>query len=250
MTMADNTSGDMDVWNDTLPSLEGGRGMYIAVSGNTGAGKSSLIRTVAQRASEHGRLVVGISERFFHRPYLRLMFAEPGRFAFPIQLQFMLQRHLVLLRHLGLGRTVIIERSHFDDDLFVRDHAEAGWISPAQLQAYRGLARVLHEKLPMPDVLVLINPEPQLSIARLRRAEDLGERPREFPSEEARQRWVFRWHELYCQLHADFRRLCKTSPQFSGTILLEHNPESSIDRIAAEVLNAILSRRPADLERV
>lgn len=231
----------VDVWDCDLAPRPG-RGAYVAVSGNTAAGKSSLIATLQERLRADGVDAIGVSERIFHHQYLRLMFTQPADFAFPIQLSFMINRHMVLLRNLiELGRTVIVERSHLDDELFVREHLHAGSITQAQYEAYRGIAAVLHARLPAPDVMVLMNPAPALSLHRLGLAERTGERPSEFPTEEAKAAWVNQWYQMYVDLHASFRRLRDADPMYANMTLVEADPTQDRDLCADHVLGAIRS---------
>lgn len=217
-------------------------GLYVALSGNTSAGKSSLIDTLTRHAREAGLPAVGISERSFHHRYLRLMFSEPTTFAFPIQLSFMLERYLVLIRNLQLGRLVIIERPHLDDFLFVREHYDRGRISPAEREAYLHLTRVLHRNLPLPDILVLMNPAPECSLTRLNDAEAAGRRPREFPSEIAKEEWVHRWHGYYVQLHNEYRTRHAEDPEFAKLALIDADPADERDPIAGRIFSVITSQ--------
>ena len=227
------------IWDCDLASGQV-RGAYVALSGNTAAGKSSLLAAVERTLRAGGVDAVGVSERAFHHRYLRLMFSEPADFAFPIQLSFMLERYMVLLRNLvQLGRTVIMERSHLDDHLFVEEHVRSGAISDEQRAAYAALAGTLHVRLPVPDVIVLMNPDPELSLARLAAAERAGHRPAEFPSEEAKAAWVHRWHDLYVELHRSFARRQASDPAFAGTTLLELDPAGDQRDSAAAVIAAV-----------
>jgi deoxyadenosine/deoxycytidine kinase len=226
------------LWDCDTPAVDG-RGMYVAVSGNTAAGKSSLIAALERRLRDEGVDAIGVSERIFHHQYLRRMFSAPTAFAFPIQLSFMLNRHLVLLRQcVELGRTVIMERSHLDDALFLEEHAVSGAVQPDQRRAYFELAEVLHRRLPAPDVLVLMNPPVDLSLARLTAAEGNGERPHEFPSEEAKSAWVERWHGLYTDLHTSFRERVGTDA-LAETTLVEVDPGAERELAVETVLATI-----------
>jgi deoxyadenosine/deoxycytidine kinase len=216
-------------------------GFYVALSGNTSAGKSSLIESLDARARAAGLPSVGISERQFHDRFLQLMFSQPENFAFPIQLSFMLQRHLILLRNLQLGRLVILERSHFDDVMFVREHRDQGRISASEFDAYLHLAEALHRKIPAPDVLVLMNPDPEVSLRRLSEAEESGRRPREFPDESSKREWVHRWHRYYVDLHDDYRARSAGDPAFEDVCLIELETETDTEEMATEVFDAIRS---------
>ncbi|MFB4426010.1 deoxynucleoside kinase [Streptomyces sp. QL37] len=221
-----------------------GAGRYIAISGNTAAGKTTLIDTVAESLREDGTDAVGVSERVFHHRYLKLMFSASADFAFPIQLSFMLERHLLLLDNLvRRGRTMVMERSHLDDAMFVREHVGTGNITAAQERAYAEVSRELNSRIPLPDLLVLMNPEPELSLERLARAEAEGRRPAEFPSESAKIAWVHRWYDLYRTLHDDYRRRA-VDGDLRGTVLLELDaaapPEEKIAAVVARARSLVV----------
>lgn len=220
-------------------------GLYVALSGNTSAGKSSLIEILDSKATAAGLPSLGISERVFHDRYLKLMFSQPDDFAFPVQLSFMLQRHLILLRNLQLDRVVILERSHFDDAMFLREHYDQGRVSEAEYEAYQQLARVLHRKIPSPDILVLMNPDPEVSLDRLSGAEDSGQRPREFPSDDSKREWVHRWHHYYLDLHDEYRARSVSDPEFAGVTLIDADPGMGAEAQADQIFAAILAAAPA-----
>ena len=227
------------LWDAATPATVSSQGFYVAISGNTGAGKSTIINRLVEHTQAEGHAVIGISERSLHHQYLPRMFADPKKYAFPIQVHFILQRYLVLLRQLELGRSVVIERSHFDDAMFLREHAEAGNISPQQLAAYNSLHQTFISTLPVPDVIVILNPPPEVSFKRVTEAEERGDRPREFPSEEAKKRWISRWFEMYRDLHTEFRQRCSEDRAFSATKLIELNALDSVDNNVTEVIRVL-----------
>jgi deoxyadenosine/deoxycytidine kinase len=232
----------VDPYDDRASPQPGDRGVYVALSGNTSGGKSSLISALAAAACQAGLPCVGISERLFHNRFLRLMFSRPEDFAFPIQVSFMLERHMLLLRNLELGRVVVIERPHMDDAMFVREQHERGNVSQEQLEAHMQLASVLHERLPLPDLLVLVNPDPDVSIRRLAAAEERGQRPREFPDDAARDSWVRSWHRHYLALHEEYRARAASDPAFARVRLIEADTLLDPEQLAANLLPMIYEK--------
>lgn len=170
---------------------------YIAISGNTGAGKSTLVKGLAGAIKARGGSVKAIDERSLHHPLLQKMFAEPEKYALAIQLNFLVQRHLVLTSAFAAGETVIIERSHRDDVLFVRDHYERRNISRQSLNAYLAISKQLHSTLPRPDVHIFLEVSPAVSFARVTEAEHHGTRPVEFPDDVAKRSYIASWHSRY-----------------------------------------------------
>jgi deoxyadenosine/deoxycytidine kinase len=134
-----------------------------------------------------------------------------------------------------LGRTIFMERSHLDDELFLREHQLQGNISASQSAAYDKLSQVLHEQMPAPDVLILMNPNPELSIERVSLAEQRGDRPYEFPNEELKRQWIYRWYNLYEEFHAQLPTYLAQDPRMAKTRLLTLDPanpqEGNIDRV-------------------
>lgn len=239
MNTKDIPNTEPELWDVSSPVPVGLRGIYIAISGNTGAGKSTLIRQVVERAHNLGMSILGVSERTLHHPYLRRMFSDPSHYAFPIQLNFMLQRYLLLYRQIELGRSVFMERSHLDDALFVQEHYLEGNISSAQLDAYKYLVNVLHDQLPVPDLFILLNPNPEISIERVRLAEQRGDRPREFPSEIAKEQWIHRWYHLYKAFHSDLPSRLARDQRAAKTRLLTLDPETSQETQVHHVMCAL-----------
>lgn len=241
--MATNTKDiantEPELWDVTSPPETTPNFFYMSISGNTGAGKSTLIRNVVEQAKDRGTNILGISERTLHHPYLRRMFADPARYAYPVQLNFMLHRHLILLRQMELGRSIFMERSHLDDELFLREHLNEGNVSSAQSAAYSALSEVLHGRVPLPNLLILMNPKPELSIERVNQAEARGDRPREFPDEASKRQWVHRWYNLYEEFHARLAERQAQDPRMSKIRLLVLDPATSQESRICSVMQTL-----------
>jgi deoxyadenosine/deoxycytidine kinase len=125
------------------------------------------------------------------------MFSKPDKYSFLVQLNFMLQRHALLLRWLSLGFTVVLERSHYDDRLFVDHHYQAGHISKEEYDAYNTLSTVLFKKIPDPDIFIFFDVKPEVSMQRIQQSENKGQRPKEFPNEDIKLAFVKSWYEKY-----------------------------------------------------
>ena len=191
------------LWDDSSAPSSASRGVYIAIGGNTGLGKSTLLAALARRIRRGRPDTVCVSERVLHHPLLKLMFRDPGAYGFGIQLNFMVQRNLLLRRELSLGRVVVIERSHLDDLMFVQTLQALGHIRNDEYDCYVRLSALLHATIPDPDLYVFIQANPEVSLQRLRSAEEAGERPREFPSDDAKRSLVSRWHAAYEAFYRD-----------------------------------------------
>ena len=233
----------IDYWSDTLESAATNRGKYIAVSGNTGSGKSTLVNALTEHFNENNtfRRTIGINERLLHHPLLRLMFAKPHQFAFGVQLNFLLQRYMVLLRWLMTGVTVVMERSHLDDALFIRHHYRKGHIGAEQLAAYENLAEVLHKDIPYPDVFICLSASADVSMERINADEEKGERPKEFPSEAVKRDFVNSWAKRYAEYHRTIKARYLEFDKLKSKICLEFSAELDIGFIIQEITR-ILSK--------
>lgn len=76
MNTKDFANKEPELWDVTTSPVEGAKGVYIGISGSTGAGKSTLIRNVVEQVRDMGLEALGISERTLHHPYLRRMFTD------------------------------------------------------------------------------------------------------------------------------------------------------------------------------
>ncbi len=127
---------------------------------------------------------------------------------------------MVVRRNLiELDRILILERSHFDDILFFREHVQSGFVTEQQCSSHENLASILNGLLPVPDVMALMNPSPQISLLRLAKSEEAGDRSREFPSEKINKAWVERWYKMYVELHNEFRQRAKSDPSWKKVSL-------------------------------
>ena len=223
-----------DLWDEVDTPSAIYPGGYIAVSGNTGAGKSTLVNLLSSRIRALGLQAVGVNERTFHHPLLRQMFANPQKYALPVQLNFLVQRSLFLIRSMENNHLVVLERSHYDDPIFIREHYDRGHISSAELDAYLTISERFGKIIPAPDVFVFLNVSPQTSFERITYAEKSGERPCEFPNDDVKLLYINSWHKRYQAFFAEIRSKA-LGGLFSNTMFFEFTesvqPQQAADRI-------------------
>lgn len=237
-----------DVWADLAArDIRGRTAIYVAVSGNTGAGKSTLIKRLATSLAREGYDVAAVDERSFHHPLLSLMFSEPRTYSLLVQLNFLVQRCTFLRRALFAYDVVIVERSHFDDELFVRDHFDRGNITSTELAAYLQIAKPVHADLPEPDCFLLLDVGPETSLARLGDAEARGERPREFPDEATKVNFVRAWHQKYHAFFGAMTSAKESGARFASTKFLrvqnDRSDDEAFETVEAEVMERVRHAR-------
>lgn len=238
MTYQDQNE-DFYYWNSNENlKINSNRGLYIAINGNTGAGKSTLIRKINDILKKKEVNYICINERILHHPLLKLMFHYPKEYGYFMQLNFTLQRHILLYRWLSLGYTVIIERSHLDDKLFAYNFYKNGIFSESEYSAYCNLVENLYLKLPDPDIYVYLDIEPNISFERINIDEINGIRPKEFPNEVEKKKYIDDWYLIY---NEHFRQLInsqETNNLFTKTEFIRWNSQYK----SAELLDTIIEK--------
>jgi deoxyadenosine/deoxycytidine kinase len=146
---------------------------------------------------------VAIDERETHHPFLDRLFFDPARYSFELQLNFMLQRCLLVKRWTDSGTSLVMERSHAEDPVFIRFLLEMGLVTSTQHDVYMEVWSQLDEVTPLPDQLIALVVSPGESIRRLLKAEAASERPVEFPDEATRSAWVTGWARHYQRRFAE-----------------------------------------------
>jgi deoxyadenosine/deoxycytidine kinase len=125
---------------------------YIAVAGNIGAGKTSLVEFLVKR--------YGLKP-FFEpndtNPYLADFYQDMGRWAFHSQIYFMTHKfrlHRELERFPG---TVIQDRTIYEDaEIFARNLFNGRFISRRDYKTYRELYETIQQDLTPPDVMIFL----------------------------------------------------------------------------------------------
>lgn len=197
MTYKDTLSVE-EYWNtDTCLSKPTQRGKYIAINGNTAAGKSTLINTVRTFSSNHLMQLMCINERVLHHPLMKLQFHEPKNYAYLLQLNFMIQRRLLIKRWLEMGYHIVVERCHLDDRMFMDYLLQQDYITIAAYEAFSLLNQTYEFQLPDPDYYIFLDIPVKIALNRLQNSESRNERPQEFPNEQVQRKSIEKWNQMY-----------------------------------------------------
>ncbi|MBT9558213.1 MAG: deoxynucleoside kinase [Myxococcales bacterium] len=125
---------------------------FIAVAGNIGAGKSSLVEFLESR---HG--MRAIYEPYVGNPYLDDFYADMKGYAFQSQLYFLTHKFRL---HLGLGQedgTIVLDRTIYEDaEIFARNLHHTGLISARDFGLYTELYDSMKLALRPPDLLIYL----------------------------------------------------------------------------------------------
>lgn len=133
---------------------------FIAVAGNIGAGKSSLVEFLERRYG-----MAPVYEPFMTNPYLDDFYGDMKAHAFHSQLYFLTHKFKL---HLGLHEApvapdgtrpnaIVLDRTIYEDaEIFARNLAESGFISKRDFGLYSELYEAMQLALRPPDLLIYL----------------------------------------------------------------------------------------------
>jgi deoxyadenosine/deoxycytidine kinase len=152
---------------------------FIAVAGNIGAGKSSLVEFLHRRFG-----MTPIYEPYLANPYLDDFYADMKAYAFHSQVCFLTHKFRL---HLGLGEpqvaadgsrppAIVLDRTIYEDaEIFARNLHEAGHMSARDFGVYQELYQSMQLALRPPDLLIYL----RCSVKAIRRRIRARGRPSE-----------------------------------------------------------------------
>ena len=125
---------------------------FIAVAGNIGVGKSTLVEMLCQKLDWQP-----FYEPEATNPYLADFYQDMSSWSFHSQIYFLAHRlraHRQLLSH---PTSAVLDRSVYEDaEVFSHNLYLQGHINPRDYETYRELYHVLTELLPPPDLIIYL----------------------------------------------------------------------------------------------
>jgi deoxyadenosine/deoxycytidine kinase len=143
---------------------------YVAVAGNIGVGKSTLVRLICDRL-EWTPFYAPHAEN----PYLADFYSDMHAWSFHSQIFFLGQRLLIHRQLLMHPTSAIIDRSVYEDaEIFARNLFLQNFISKRDFDTYSILYHTLVDFLPPPDLMIYL----RASVPRL--LERIAQRSRDY----------------------------------------------------------------------
>ena len=159
---------------------------YIAVAGNIGAGKSTLVDFLRYRFD-----LTPFHEPNADNPFLKDFYGDMKRWAFPSQMYFLAHKfrlHQELTDHPG---TVVQDRTIYEDaEIFAENLHRSRKMSKKEYQTYRDMYAAIVRTLRPPDLMIYLRAEVRTVRKRIR----LRGRPEE---QDIPLRYIRRLHTLY-----------------------------------------------------
>ena len=124
---------------------------FITVEGNTGAGKTSLARMLADQYG--GKLIL---EEFVDNPFLPHFYNNPERYAFHTEVYFMLDRHQQLSNVIQLQQ--LQQGFNISDYLFNKSllYAEVN-LPTDEFKLFERMFKAIYPKLPQPEFIIYVH---------------------------------------------------------------------------------------------
>lgn len=123
---------------------------YVVIEGNIGSGKTTLSKKLAEHWNT--RLIL---EQFKDNPFLPKFYENPKRHGFALELSFLAERYHQ--KREELNKTDIFQPGIVSDYSFAKSLIFAQInLEPDEFELYQSLFKIIHGRLPKPDLLVFL----------------------------------------------------------------------------------------------
>jgi len=145
---------------------------FIAVAGNIGVGKSTLVRMLSEEL-----LWTPFYEPVTENPYLADFYEDMPAWGFHSQIYFLMRRLRIHRKLMDVEGSVVQDRSVYEDaEVFAHNLYLQDAISDRDYETYRELYHVLVEFLPPPDLVIYLRASVPTLLDRIAKRDRLYER--------------------------------------------------------------------------
>ena len=127
-------------------------GMYIAIAGNIGAGKTTLTKMLARYYGWEPRF-----ESVGFNPYLEDYYGDIPRWSFCLETYFLKERFKDMLAVMKADHTIVQDRSIFEGvHVFVTNNYMRGDLSKRDYDTYMELFSLMKRLMRLPDLMIYL----------------------------------------------------------------------------------------------
>ncbi len=139
--------------------------MHIAITGNIGAGKTTL---AAQLAKHFGWEV--LYEAVDGNPYLSDFYGDMPRWAFHLQIYFLKSRFEQVLEIMQNNKRIIQDRTIYEDAyIFAKNLYESGIMTENDYDTYCNLFRIMMSMVKPPDLMIYLKADLPKLLAQIKK---------------------------------------------------------------------------------
>lgn len=125
---------------------------HIAISGNIGAGKTSLAELLGEHYGWHIQY-----EDVDHNPYLADFYADMSRWSFNLQIYFLHSRYRQVIQTKNSTVTTIQDRTIYEDaKIFAPNLRDMGVMNMRDFNNYESLFSTMVSQVEPPDILIYL----------------------------------------------------------------------------------------------
>ena len=126
--------------------------IHIAVAGNIGAGKTTLVNMLAEHYGWQPHL-----EAVDNNPYLEDFYGDMEKWAFPLQIYFLNSRFNQVTHIKKSEHTIIQDRTIYEDAyIFAKNLRDSKYLSPRDFDTYFSLFQSMSGMIQPPDLLIYL----------------------------------------------------------------------------------------------
>lgn len=127
-------------------------GLHVAVAGNIGAGKTSLVNLLSRHYGWEAHF-----EAVDDNPYLADFYEDMSQWAFPLQIYFLHSRFNQVVAIREQGGATIQDRTIFEDaHIFARNLFDSGYLSERDFKNYFSLFQSMTKMITSPSLLIYL----------------------------------------------------------------------------------------------
>jgi deoxyadenosine/deoxycytidine kinase len=147
-------------------------GLHIAVAGNIGAGKTTLVTKLAKHYGWEAHF-----EAVDENPYLSDFYQDMSKWSFPLQIYFLHSRFNQVRFIREANNTIIQDRTIYEDAfIFARNLRDSGYLTKRDFENYFSLFKSMTSVIQPPDLLIYL----RAGIPKL--TEQISKRGRDYES--------------------------------------------------------------------